>query len=113
MSANDIWEIERLLWVNGESFFAETMTDDCLMVFPDPVGILEGNEIVEGLRKAPRWSDVEMDKRTTVDHGKTIVLAYRATGVRHGDGTYRAFCMSVYERDGTNWRIAAHQQTPV
>lgn len=110
---DELWQIERRLWLDGADFFADHMADDALMVFPDPVGILEGEAIVEGLRHAPRWSSVDMEEQTTVERDGGVILAYRATGQRNGQEPYKAFCMSVYEPKAGGWRITAHQQTPV
>ena len=112
---DDLWKIERGLWLEGEDLFARHIASDAVMVFPGSAGILKREALVEGLRAAPRWSSVEMAAREQVLHEGCAVLAYRAVGTREGEEPYTALCMSVYEdRDrDVGWRIVAHQQTPV
>ena len=110
---NRLWNTERNLWLEGEDFFARNMSEDAVMVFPGPTGILKGQSLVEGLRAAPRWKTVEMDGCEHALHEGCAVLAYRAMAQREGEEPYTALCMSIYEDQDRGWRIVAHQQTPV
>lgn len=83
------------------------------MTFPDPIGILKGEAILEGLKGAPRWEAVEMEERTALKVGDTLVLAYRATGRRKGSAPYVALCSSTYVFQDQAWKLISHQQTPV
>ena len=109
----ELWDIEKRLWLEGEDFFADHMVDDAVMVFPEPVGILRGAEIIEGLKYAPRWTSVGASDLATVKRKGLAVLAYRATGQREGADRYEAYCLSTYEQRKGEWLIVAHQQTPV
>ena len=111
--SNELWDIERRLWLEGENFFAEHMTEDAVMVFPEPVGILRGDAILQGLRGAPRWTSVDAANLEAVKRRDLAVLAKRAFGKSEGRAPYEALCMSTYERRRGDWRIAGHQQTPV
>jgi hypothetical protein len=113
MAGDDIWEREEGFWLDGPGFFEANMAGNALMVFPDPVGILKGRAILEGLRGAPRWDAVEMAERTEAVLGDTRVLAYRATGRRAGAAPHVALCSSSYARVDGAWRLVSHQQTPV
>ena len=75
--------------------------DKILVATPQP-----GEQIVEGLRQAPRWSSGEFRDNTTV------VLAYSVTGRRDGKDPYEAFCASTYVQNEGRWVLLAHQQTP-
>jgi len=109
----ELWDIEKALWLEGEEFFADHMVDDAVMVFPQPVGILRGAEILEGLKDAPRWTSVGASDLETIKRDGLAVLAYRASGERAGADRYEAYCLSTYEQREGEWLIVAHQQTPV
>jgi len=110
---SDLWSLERRLWIDGIEAYEELMTADCIMVF-GPVGILQGAEIVESLKQAPRWSDVAMTKRAEKTPAEGIaVLAYHARARRDGGDDYAALCTSTYVLKDGGWRIAQHQQTSV
>ncbi len=63
MTDQEIWERERGFWLDGVAYYHDNMVEAAQMVFPDPVGILKGSQILEGLEAAPRWTAVEMDGR--------------------------------------------------
>lgn len=112
--SHDIWTLELGLWLGGVDDFAHHMIDGCLMVFPEPVGILRGNEILERLARTPRWETVEMaDRNILRRNAHTVCIAYRAEAVRKTNEAYTAFCSSVYVRqdDEVGWKILTHQQT--
>lgn len=113
MTDQEIWERERGFWLDGVAYYHENMVEAAQMVFPDPVGILKGSQILEGLEAAPRWTAVEMGDRTEEVLGDTRVLAYRATGTRDGSDPYVALCSSTYVRRGDRWILLSHQQTPL
>jgi hypothetical protein len=113
MTVNDIWEKEKSFWLDGPAFYVDHMVADAQMVFPDPVGILKGDEILHGLKEAPRWQSVEIEEKTEASSGDTLVLAYRAAGRRGIAAPYRALCSSCYIRQGDTWKLISHQQTPI
>ncbi len=107
-----LWEMEESFWLDGPDFYERSMAPDPRMVFPAPAGILAGEEILEGLRQAPRWKSVGFQDRTETIFGDTVVIAYRATGERDGEAPYIALCSTTYVRDDGKWALLAHQQTP-
>lgn len=110
----DFWRIEERFWLAGEEFFRQRLDAECMMVFPEPVGILAGNAILETLKDAPRWDSVQMGDRRTALTDDLAILAYSAEGRRDGKQRYRALCSSTYaRRGGGDWRLIQHQQTPV
>jgi hypothetical protein len=113
MDHNKLWKMERNFWLDGPEFFEKSMASEARMVFPAPVGILAGAEIVEGLRQGPRWKSVDFDDRTASQLGDTFILAYRATGKRDGEESYMALCGSTYVRQANEWLLLSHQQTPI
>jgi hypothetical protein len=110
---SDIWSSERRLWLEGINAYKELMTTECVMAF-GPMGVMGPEDIIEALRKAPRWTDVEMAGQTkAVQAENVVVIAYRARSTRPDADPYEAICTSTYVRVDGHWRIAQHQQTPV
>jgi len=112
MNLRKLWEMEEGFWMDGPEFYENSMASNARMVFPAPVGILAGPEIIEGLRQAPRWNSVEFDHQTETELGDTAVLAYEASGHRDGAEDYRALCASTYVCSNGKWLLLSHQQTP-
>jgi hypothetical protein len=106
--------LEREFWGGDAAFYDEHLSDDALMVFPEPVSIMNRDETVRSIADAPRWSDVRMeDVRMVPLTATAAVLTYRATARRGDDAPYLARASSVYvERDGM-WTLAFHQQGPL
>jgi hypothetical protein len=113
MTDAEFWEVERSLWLGGEEAFRAWLAAECVMVFPQPAGIMEGPAILEGIAAAPRWERVEMSQRRLRRSGETaVVLAYRGEAVRPDGPPYGALCSSTYVALAGTWRLAQHQQTP-
>jgi hypothetical protein len=113
MTDAEFWEVERALWLGGPSAFRRWVSADCVMVFPEPVGILSGAAILESIGGAPRWGEVAFRetvlRRTGTD---AAVLAYRAEAQRAEGTPYRALCSSSYVMDAGEWWLVQHQHTP-
>lgn len=75
---------------------------------------MQNEQIVESLRDAPRWSDVEMtDRARTSPSDYVAIIAYRARGTRDGAEPYEAICTSSYVCIDGYWWLTHHQQTEV
>jgi hypothetical protein len=113
MSDENPWEIERRLWLDGAAAFEARLDPACVMAFPAPTGLLAGAAIVESLKGAPRWAELEMQEAHLARPADDLaVLAYRAVARREGGAPYRAWCTSTYRLDEGRWRLLQHQQTP-
>lgn len=114
MNDEQVWKLEQRLWLEGAAVYQELLDPQCVMAFPEPVGILRGTAIVQSVEAGPRWSKVTMTLRTVGrPDTQTIVLAYRAEGERAGAEDYIAFCTSTYRCSGGQCKLVQHQQTPV
>lgn len=109
---DDIWQCEERFWLDGQTFYRKHMDANAQMVFPDPIGILKGTEILKSLAGSPRWETVEFQEQSCIQARDTTVLAYRATGKRAGATPYSALCSSTYVRRDVTWMLISHQQTP-
>ncbi len=107
-----LWEIEKQLWTGPADDYDKLMAENCVMVFPLPAGILSREAIIETVKMAPRWDDVELDSVSEVQSSEsTVTLAYVGRGLK-GSDTYEAYCSSTYVCTDGDWRIVQHQQTP-
>ncbi len=113
MTDAEFWEVERSLWLKGAEAFRTWVAADCVMVFPEPAGILSGEAIVDGLAKAPRWQRIEIDTPMLRRTGNgAVVLAYRVEAHRADGVPHRALCSSSYINEAGDWWLVQHQQTP-
>ena len=108
----ELWELEERFWLDGAETFRKKLSNDAVMVFPYPAGILQGEAIVDGLDATPRWRSVVMSDRVFRQRGNTALLAYRASAERADEDIYEVLCASTYVQDGDDWQLISHQQTP-
>jgi hypothetical protein len=113
--AGELEALERQGWValsgpNGAAFYGNVMADNGLMVFPGIV--MDKGAALDAIRGASPWSTFELrNVRSTADESVGLVT-YEATAQR-GDGPlYQAVMSSVYVRQGTEWKLLLHQQSP-
>ncbi|WBU59163.1 DUF4440 domain-containing protein [Paracoccus albus] len=107
---DELWQLEEGWWLHGAAEAARHMAPNCLMVFPE--GIMQGQDIIDGLASAPRWQSVTMTDRFVAESGEITVLAYRAAARRDNAPERRVLCSSSWVRMG-GWRMIAHQQTMI
>ena len=113
MTDAEFWEVERSLWLKGAEAFRAWVAADCVMVFPEPAGILSGEAIVDSVAKAPRWQRLEIAAPVLRRTGNgAVVLAYRAEAHRATGEPHRALCSSSYVHEAGDWWLVQHQQTP-
>ena len=106
----DFWNFEKHFWTEGAGFFRDNMARNAIMVFPAPVGMLSGEEIIDGLDGAPRWDEVEFEDRKKIENGRFAVLSYRAGGKRADGDSYSALCSTSYFKENGRWKLFSHQQ---
>lgn len=106
----DFWDLEKHFWTEGPGFYRDNMARNAIMVFPAPVGLLSGQEIIDGLDGTPRWEEVEFEDRRKLENGKFTVLSYRAGGKRADGDSYSARCSTSYYKEDGRWKLFAHQQ---
>ena len=109
----ELWELEERFWLDGAETYRKRLSDDAVMVFPYPAGILQGKAIVDGVDAAPRWRSVVMADRVFRRRGDVALLAYRASAEREGEPLKEMLCASTYLDEGGDWQLISHQQTPV
>ncbi len=113
MTDAEFWQIERELWLGGPEVFRRWVARECLMVFPDPVGILSGPTVIESIAPGPRWQAVNFSVTAVRRLGAEVaVLAYRVEATRPNGVPYAAFCSTTYVQQAGDWWLMQHQQTP-
>jgi hypothetical protein len=114
MTDAEFWEVERSLWLAGGQAFRRWVAADCLMVFPEPAGIMTAPAIFETAGRGPRWERLTIADATLRRPGAgAAVLAYRAEAARADGAPYRALCSSGYLQQAGDWWLVQHQQTPI
>lgn len=121
MSTHDeLLDLERAAWdalsTGGDAaavFYADVLADDVLMLLPGGMVIDDRAQVIDSMRGAP-WSAYELaDERVHDLSDTSAVVAYRGTARRDDAEPYEALFNSTYVHDGSAWRLAVHQQTPV
>lgn len=109
-----LWTLEEQFWTGDAPFYRRHLAADCVMLFPPPVGMLSGEQIIESLANAPRWTRVTLgDRRVLQLADEALLLLYEADGKREGQPSpYRALVASGYVLRNGAWMLAFHQQTP-
>ena len=115
MDDDQLWEIERALWLQGVDTYEQRLAPEVLLVFPPPTGSLDRGQTLAAIGAAPRWHRVAFhNQRTAKPVTGMRVLAYLVTANRDGEpAPYVATCSSTYLRRNGRWLLAAHQQSPM
>jgi len=114
MNAAMFWEMERGFWLRDRGYYDQELAQRSLMIFPQPVGILDRDETLTAIEGAPRWEEVKMSEKHYLHPSDDCrVLVYRVHAQRHGEPPYEALCSSVYARVKFEFVLVSHQQTPV
>lgn len=104
------WATEENFWLEGPNFYRAHMARDARMSFPDTVGTLEGEEIIDALRNAPRWDSVVFSDKSMSVEGDRMILRYHASARRYDMPAYEATCKTVYFRDTGRLLLTEHVQ---
>ncbi len=106
-------DLEEQFWTGGVDLYRERLSDDALLVFAAPIGVLSKADAVQSIAQSPRWAEVRLSGTRFVHlNSEALIMTYSASARRAGDESpYRAQASSAYvHRDG-RWMLAFHQQT--
>ncbi len=110
----DLWSHERSLWTGGVEVYRRLLRDDDVaMVFGLPGGPLDRDAVLASIEQAPRWREVSLDERRTLDAEGVRFLIYTATATGDAPAPYRAACASAWIDTDAGPRLVFHQQTPL
>jgi hypothetical protein len=108
----DGWEALGTGVDEARAYYGQVLHAHPLMLLPGPLVVTGRAAVLDSLSGTP-WSDYELlDVSVHQVRPDLAVVAYRARAVRE-QKEYRALIGSTYVREGTAWRLAIHQQTPI
>ena len=113
---NDLFEVERQFWseVADADFYRNHLTDNAIMVFPAPYGVMNREATLAAVEAATRWEACAFSDMHFVElTDDSAVVAYRADARRPDGSTYATFATSAYVKLAGSWKLAVHQQTPI
>lgn len=114
MLQDELLEIDRGFWTEGEDYFREHVDERCVLIFTQMQGVYPRDDVAASAHDPKRWRDLEISGVFAHQPGDgTAVLGYEAK-VTRGDGKpYHAWIGSTYMRREGRWKLAAHQHTPI
>ena len=89
----ELLALERAFWseIADTDFYRAHITDNAVMVFPAPYGIMEYDAILEAVEGATRWEECTFSDFQLVElTDDSAVVAYRADARRPNGPTYAA-----------------------
>lgn len=113
-------KLERQGWQSlcdstGADYYGRLMTDDGIMVLAHGQ-VFSRQDVIDSLNDAEPWRSYGINEERFIPLGDSAaLLVYRGTAYRGDDPTpaFEAVMSSVYVRDGDDWALASHQQTPI
>lgn len=115
MTSATLRRLEEAFWqaAGDPARYAAQLAEDAVHVFPG-WGIADRTRVLEGVREAQPWQEVVMEHARAVPLGDAAAaLIYKARARRSGRDEYVAAITSVYRREGAQWKLVIHQQTPL
>ena len=109
----NLWAEEEEFWLSGPDFYRAHMVPDAVMYFPEPTGILKGEQVLAALEAAPRWGRVTFFDTDLEALGNKVRLTYRAEAQREGSDVHVSKCESTYVKMEGAWLLACHKQEPL
>ena len=113
---DDLFEVERGFWLEGEEFFLASLDEKCLLAFPQ-MGEMHGVRLREDIAATAtpdnRWRDLKISKRDLIRPTPDVaIITYRAEVIRADGQPYSALVSSAYVRREDGWKLAFHQHSP-
>lgn len=108
-----LWDLEERFWTGGLDSARATTAQNAVMIFPYPLGILQGDGIWSRLKQGAPWRLVGITGRSVSERRDLAVITYRVSAEKADEPIYQALCASTYLRDDGNWIRMSHQETPV
>jgi ketosteroid isomerase-like protein len=110
---NELTELESSFWTGGPDAYRDHTTEDCVMVFGEPVGALGKTQVIDSISQGARWARVKIDDATTTHLAEGVILLIYRADAEQEDGTpYSTMASSIYVQDDGGWKLAFHQQSP-
>jgi hypothetical protein len=105
--------MEEHFWTSGAENARASTATNAVMVFPDPPGILQGDQMWTHIRERTGWRSGVMAERRVMRCRDIAILTYRVSAEKPDVPIYKALCASTYLNDEGTWLRISHQQTVV
>ena len=115
MSDAQLQQLEEGFWqaAGDPARYAEHLAADAVHVFPG-WGIADREAVLEGVAGAQPWQAAALHHVRIVPLGEdAAAVVYEARATRAEQAEYTAAITSVYRREGDEWKLVVHQQTPI
>ena len=118
-TSTELIELERSAWeamsTSGDAaaaYYEERLAKDVLLLFPGGMVIDDRAQVIQSMQDVG-WESYDLQDERVLSLGDdAAVVAYRGRAKR-GEMDYEALFNSTWVREGGDWRLAVHQQTPV
>lgn len=114
---DDLYTVEKGFWLGGEEHFLAHVDEQCLLVFPqagEMHGVHSRKDVAATATPANRWRDLKISHRQFLQvSGDVVIISYRADVTRADGEPYTALIGSTYVRREQDWKLAAHQHSPL
>jgi ketosteroid isomerase-like protein len=114
-AAERLLALEELFWraAGDRELYASHTAPDALHVFPG-WGITELERVLEAVAEVEPWERFALEEPRVLELGPdAAAVVYTARAKRAGQDEYVAAMTTVYRRDGDDWKLVVHQQTPL
>jgi hypothetical protein len=102
---------EALAAGDGATYYRKHLTANALFAFP--FGVLTREEAIDAIEAASPWAHFGISNPRVVELGHDIgVVVYTVVAQRADQAPYSAVISSTFVRDGDQWKLAFHQQSP-
>lgn len=114
--ADDLIAVEREGWDalvagRGGEYYERKLAPQAVMAFP--FGVLTRPQTIEAMNAAPPWASYEMIEPSVVRlTEESAIVVYRVVAQRPELEPFSAVVSSTFVRDGDDWKLAFHQQSP-
>ncbi len=108
----DLFEIERGFWLDGEDFFLAHVDTECMLVFTQMKGVYSRAEVAASARDPNRWKELRLADQMLVEPSDGVAAISYEARVKRGTGEpYRALVSSAYVRRDDGWKLFFHQHS--
>ena len=109
MNLNQLWKIERRVWLKGPQACAKHIHTEALVTPPPPFPTQRAWILFNRAESIRPFDDVAMDARAFTKVGNTLSLTYLASA-RHKrfSDLYYARCTTTYLLEDECWKVLSH-----
>jgi hypothetical protein len=97
---------------DARAYYTEYFTGDALLATPS--GIMDRKTLLHRLPESPVIENYDIrDPQVILLGDRAGVIVYTVTQFRKGMEPFDSAISSIFEWDGSRWRLAYHQMTPI